>query len=65
MLVEYLWYALIGLLVVLVFVGMLVLNGRSEQARRRAEAKMTPEQREIARREREAFRRVGWGGWAG
>jgi hypothetical protein len=62
MLAEYLWYALIGVVGVLVFVGMLVLNGRSERARREAEAKMTPEQREVARREREAFRRIGMGG---
>ena len=61
MLVEYLWYALIGLLVVLAFVGMLVLSIRSERARRQAEAKMTPEQREAERRERAAFRRMGSG----
>jgi hypothetical protein len=61
MLVEYQWYALIGLLVVLAFVGMLVLSIRSERARREAEAKMTPEQREVARRERYS----GWGAWGG
>jgi type VI protein secretion system component VasK len=58
MLVEYLWYALIGLLA---FVAILVLSIRSERARREAEAKMTPEQREVERREREAFRRMGSG----
>jgi hypothetical protein len=52
MLVEYLWYALIGAVVVLAFVGMLVLNIRSERARSAAEAKMTPEQLEAARSER-------------
>jgi hypothetical protein len=45
MLSEYLWYALIGLLVVLAFVGALFLNIRYERARRRAEAALTPEQR--------------------
>jgi hypothetical protein len=59
MLVEYLWYALIGLVITLVFVGALVLNVRVERARRAAEAKMTPEQREVERRERAAFRRIG------
>jgi hypothetical protein len=55
MLVEYLFYALIGLVVAL---PLLVLHIRSERARGEAEAKMTPEQREAERREREAFRRM-------
>lgn len=42
---EYLCYALIALLVALAFVGALVLNIRHERARRRAEAKLTPEER--------------------
>jgi hypothetical protein len=42
---EYLWYALIGLLVVLAFVGALLLNIRYERARRKAEVALTPEQR--------------------
>ena len=46
---EYLWYALIALLVGLAFIAALVLNIRYERARRRAEAKMTPE--ECKRRE--------------
>src|SRR5262245_14358074 len=59
MLLEYLWYALIGVVGVLAFDGKLVHNGRAEPARRQAEPKMTPEQREVAHREREAFRRIG------
>jgi hypothetical protein len=59
MLVEYLWYALIALVIVLAFVGVLVLKVRAERARRAAAARMTPEQREVERREREAFRRIG------
>jgi hypothetical protein len=55
------WYALI-LLGVLVWLGMLALSIRSERARRAREAKMTPEQREAERREREAFNRMGGGG---
>jgi hypothetical protein len=57
MLIEYLWYALIGLVVVLAFAAMLL----KERARRAAEARMTPEQREVERRERAAFRRIGSG----
>jgi hypothetical protein len=60
MLYEYSWYALIGLLLVLVFIGALVLNIRYERARRRAEAKMTPEER----KRRDVFAnaaRKGWG----
>ena len=45
MLFEYLWYALVALLVALACVGALVLNIRYERARRRADAKMTPEER--------------------
>ena len=45
MLSEYLWYGLVGLLVVLAFAGALALNIRYERARRRAEAALTPEQR--------------------
>jgi hypothetical protein len=45
MLLEYLWYALVGLLLVLAFAGALVLNIRYERARKRAEARMTPEER--------------------
>jgi hypothetical protein len=63
MLIDYLWYVLIGVVVVLAFVGGLVLNVRSERARREAEAKMTPEQREAARREREAFSKIGIRSW--
>jgi hypothetical protein len=42
---EYAWYALIGLLVLAAFAAALVLNIRYERARRRAEAKLTPEER--------------------
>ena len=45
MLYEYIWYALIGLLVSVAFTGALVLAVRYERARRRAEAKLTPEER--------------------
>jgi hypothetical protein len=59
MLIDYLWYVLMGLLLALVFVGALLLNIRYERARRRAEAKMTPEER----REREAFSMIARKGW--
>ena len=42
---EYAWYALIALLVFVAFAGALVLNIRYERTRRRAEAKLTPEER--------------------
>jgi hypothetical protein len=42
---EYICYALIGLLVLVAFVGALVLNVWYERGRRRAEAKLTPEER--------------------
>jgi hypothetical protein len=42
---EYLWYGLIGLLVVVAFAGALALNIRYERARRRAEAALTPGER--------------------
>ena len=45
MLFEYAWYALIGLLVLVAFAGALALNVRYERGRRRAEAKLTPEER--------------------
>ena len=45
MLFEYIWYALIGLLVAVAFTGALALGVRYERARRRAEAKLTPEER--------------------
>jgi hypothetical protein len=45
MFLEYAWYALIGLLVLAAFAGALLLNIRYERARRRAEAKLTPEER--------------------
>ena len=45
MFADHLWYALVGLILALVFVGALLLNVRYERARRKAEAKMTPEER--------------------
>ena len=45
MFVEYAWYALIGLMLLVAFAGALILNIRYERARRRAEAKLTPEER--------------------
>lgn len=42
---EYAWYALIGLLVLVAFAGALALNIRYERGRRRAEEKLTPEER--------------------
>jgi hypothetical protein len=45
MFTDYLWYALLGLLVALAFVAALLFNIRYERARRRAEARMTPEER--------------------
>jgi hypothetical protein len=59
MLLDYLWYALIGLLVALVFVGALLLNVRYERARKKAEARMTPEER----KERDAFSKAAGRGW--
>jgi hypothetical protein len=41
MFVEYIWYALIGLLALVAFAGALFL----ERAHRRADAKLTPEER--------------------
>jgi len=61
MLVDYLLYAIFGLLFGLALIWMFVFNVRRERARREAEAKMTPEQREAARKEREAYRRMGSG----
>jgi hypothetical protein len=45
MLFEYIWDALIGLLVLVAFTGALALGIRYERARRRAEARLTPEER--------------------
>jgi uncharacterized protein (DUF58 family) len=60
MLVEYLWYALFGLLAALIFLGALLLNVWYERGRRRADAKMTPEERkEKAVRANAAAK--GWG----
>jgi hypothetical protein len=42
---EYAWYALIALVALAAFVGALALNIRYERGRRRAEAKLTPEER--------------------
>jgi hypothetical protein len=59
MLTEYLWHALIGVLLALVFVGALLLNVRYERARRRAEQNMTPEER----KERDILSKAAGKGW--
>jgi hypothetical protein len=45
MLFEYIWYALVGLLALVAFTGALALGIRYERARKRVEAKLTPEER--------------------
>jgi hypothetical protein len=49
MLAEYLRYALLGLAIFLVFVGLCFVFIRYEQTRRRALEKMTPEERKEAK----------------
>lgn len=58
---EYAWYALIGLLVIVAFAGALVLNIRYERDRRRAEAKLTPEERK--ERDVRANAAKAWSWW--
>ncbi len=58
---EYAWYALIGLLVLVAFAGALVLNIRYERGRRRAEAKLTPEERK--ERDVRANAAKSWSWW--
>jgi hypothetical protein len=57
---ELLWYAVLGILAMVAFFGLLLLNIRLERARRRAEEEMTASERE----EKEAFAKAAGGtGW--
>ena len=58
MLSQYTWYGLIGLGAAVAFIFVNVLNIRYQRARRKADAKLTPEERRIKDAEDKAFQGI-------